>query len=80
MINAGYDGNDIQYVKSLGARPVITEYSPVPGSAMWKEAVEASPFPLAREPATHNNTIIPCRWEGLTYADYEAIRAECRQR
>ena len=76
---AGEVFETIEYVRSLGARPVITEYSPVPGSKLWQDAVACSSFPLAEDPVTHNNTILPCTWEGLTRDDYEAIRAECRR-
>jgi radical SAM superfamily enzyme YgiQ (UPF0313 family) len=69
----------IDYVRQLGARPMIVEYSPIPGTAIWKQAVASSSFPLQTEPMLHNNTFLPCRWEGLTYADYEALKQECRQ-
>ncbi|MEW6334750.1 MAG: radical SAM protein [Thermodesulfobacteriota bacterium] len=30
----------IRFVRSCGARPVIAEYSPIPGTGLWKEAME----------------------------------------
>jgi len=55
----------IDYVFDAGAHPKIVEYSPIPQTPMWKEAVKASPFPLEEEPLFHNNTILPCRWSGF---------------
>jgi radical SAM superfamily enzyme YgiQ (UPF0313 family) len=68
----------IKFVRQAGARPMIVEYSPIPGTEMWSRALDSSGLPLDREPMLQNNTFLPCRWEGLTYADYEALRRECR--
>ncbi|MBN1546704.1 MAG: cobalamin-dependent protein [Syntrophaceae bacterium] len=64
----------IAYVYDCGARPIIAEYSPIPGTALWKEAVAASPFPLADEPLYHNNTLLPCRSDRMDYAMYRSLK------
>jgi hypothetical protein len=64
----------IRFVFQCGARPVITEYSPIPGTRLWEKAVKASQFPIAEEPLFHNNTIVPCQWEGLTYKDLDRLK------
>jgi radical SAM superfamily enzyme YgiQ (UPF0313 family) len=46
----------IDYVKSLGGRPKITEFSPIPGTKMYELALKDCPQ-LAFEPLLHNNTI-----------------------
>jgi len=48
--------SSIDYVKSLGGRPKITEYSPIPGTKMYELALKDCPQ-LAEEPLLHNNTI-----------------------
>jgi len=53
----------ITYVGKAGAVPYLSEYSPIPHTQMWKEAVEVSRFNLRDEPLFHNNTIFPC-WNG----------------
>jgi radical SAM superfamily enzyme YgiQ (UPF0313 family) len=65
----------IRFVKACGARPYLAEYSPLPGTPLWGEAVKVSPFDLQREPLFHNNTILPCRWEGLGWDDLQALKA-----
>jgi radical SAM superfamily enzyme YgiQ (UPF0313 family) len=65
----------IRFVKECGARPYLAEYSPLPGTPLWGEAVAASPFDLDGEPLFHNNTILPCRWEGLRWDDLQALKA-----
>jgi hypothetical protein len=65
----------IRFVKECGARPYLAEYSPLPGTPLWGEAVKVSPFDLQREPLFHNNTILPCRWEGLGWDDLQALKA-----
>jgi hypothetical protein len=64
----------IRFVKACGARPYLAEYSPLPGTPLWGEAVNASPFDLEGEPLFHNNTILPCRWEGLGWDDLQALK------
>jgi radical SAM superfamily enzyme YgiQ (UPF0313 family) len=46
----------IDYVKSLGGRPKITEFSPIPGTKMYEIAQNDCPE-LANEPLLHNNTV-----------------------
>ena len=46
----------IDYVKSLGGKPKITEFSPIPGARMFELAHKSCPE-LANEPLLHNNTI-----------------------
>ncbi len=50
----------IHLVGSLGASPCLSEYSPIPHTALWEKAVAASGYDLAREPLFHNNTLLSC--------------------
>jgi pyruvate-formate lyase-activating enzyme len=65
----------IRFVRESGARPYLAEYSPIPGTLLWQEAVQCSPFDLQGEPLFHNNTILPCRWDGLGWDDLQALKA-----
>ncbi len=58
----------VEVVRAAGARPFLTEYSPVPGTPMWADACSVSPFDL-REPLYHNNSIFACRRPDFTYED-----------
>ena len=68
----------IRFVKECGARPYLAEYSPLPGTPLWEEAVNVSAFDLQGEPLFHNNTILPCRWEGLCWGDLQDLKAMVR--
>ncbi len=50
----------IRRVQELGATPVLAQYSPIPGTALWPEAVRHSRYDLEGEPLCHNNSIFPC--------------------
>jgi radical SAM superfamily enzyme YgiQ (UPF0313 family) len=65
----------IRFVRECGARPYLAEYSPIPGTPLWEEAVRVSPFDLPGEPLFHNNTILPCRWKGLDWDDLRILKA-----
>jgi radical SAM superfamily enzyme YgiQ (UPF0313 family) len=64
----------IRYVKACGAKPVIAEFSPIPGTALWEESVKASSYDIAHEPLYQNNTLLPCRSNELTYDMYQQLK------
>ncbi len=68
----------IRYVQSHGARPIIAEYSPIPGTALWEAAVKGSHFDLEGEPLFHNNSLLPCRSEKLTPEMYNDLKIMTR--
>jgi radical SAM superfamily enzyme YgiQ (UPF0313 family) len=70
--------DSIDFVKSCGARPVLAEFSPIPGTPIWEEALSASPYPILEEPLFHNNTLLPCRSESLTPEAYQELKRLCR--
>ena len=65
----------IEFVAECGAKPVLAEYSPIPGSKMWPEAVARSPFDIRHEPLYHNNSLLSCRNDDFTYEAYRSIKA-----
>jgi hypothetical protein len=38
-----------------------------------------SQFDIEKEPLYHNNTIIPCQWDGFTLADYKRLKENLRR-
>ncbi|MDA8126433.1 MAG: radical SAM protein [Deltaproteobacteria bacterium] len=69
----------IRFVKQSRVRPIIAEYSPIPGTGLWLDSLAASPYPLADEPLFQNNTLLPCRNDSLTYAMYQRLKLLCRE-
>jgi radical SAM superfamily enzyme YgiQ (UPF0313 family) len=63
----------ITYVGKVGALPYLSEYSPIPHTEMWKEAVKVSRFDLVSEPLFHNNTIFPC-WNGDVFKEVNTLK------
>jgi len=68
----------IGVVRRSGVRPNIAEYSPIPGTPVWDEAVAISPFDIRREPLYHNNTFFACRRPGFTYEDLVRLKSMAR--
>jgi radical SAM superfamily enzyme YgiQ (UPF0313 family) len=60
----------ISFVSKCGAKPLIAEYSPIPGTALWRDAVKESPDPISDEPLFQNNSLLPCRSQNLSYEMY----------
>jgi radical SAM superfamily enzyme YgiQ (UPF0313 family) len=71
--------DSIRFVRSAGARPIIAEYSPIPGTGLWNEAVASSPYPIADEPLFQNNSLLPCRHECFTRAIYQDLKRMTRK-
>ena len=69
----------IAFVKEAGARPILVEYSPIPHTPLFEKAKQRSSFDLENEPLFHNNSILPCQWEGFTMADYKGLKGDLRR-
>lgn len=52
----------IKFVGRAGAMPYLAEYSPIPQTPLWEEAVKHSSYDISAEPLFHNNTLLPC-WD-----------------
>jgi radical SAM superfamily enzyme YgiQ (UPF0313 family) len=64
----------IAFVKENGAKPILVEYSPIPETPLFEKAKKMSKFDLENEPLFHNNSILPCQWEGFTLADFQRLK------
>jgi radical SAM superfamily enzyme YgiQ (UPF0313 family) len=51
--------DDVEQVLLAGALPKLAEYSPIPGTAMWSNALESSRYAIDEEPLFHNCTLLP---------------------
>jgi len=69
----------IVFVKSLGLRPRLTEYSPLPGTAMWPAACRSTPLDLENEPLYHNNTLVVCGGEEFTPPRLQELKDLARE-
>jgi len=70
--------NSMEFVRECGAKPVLAEYSPIPGTKMWDEAVACSPFDIQREPLYHNNSLLPCRNNDFSFAAYAELKKKLK--
>lgn len=68
----------IQFVRDCGARPFMAEYSPIPGTRLWDDALHTSPFDLDKEPLFHNNSILPCRSDELSWEHLYQLKNEVK--
>jgi radical SAM superfamily enzyme YgiQ (UPF0313 family) len=66
--------DSISFVNKCGAKPIIAEFSPIPGTELWDRAIEKSPYPIADEPLFQNNSLLPCQSEALTYEMYRELK------
>ena len=65
--------SSIRRVKELGGTPVLTQYSPIPGTALWPQAVASSRYDLASDPLFHNNSLFPC-WPQFSWERYTRLK------
>ena len=69
----------IAFVREACARPMLVEYSPIPHTPLFEKAKRMSQFDLENEPLFHNNSILPCQWEGFSMVDYRRIKERLRE-
>jgi radical SAM superfamily enzyme YgiQ (UPF0313 family) len=69
----------IAFVKEAGAKPMLVEYSPIPHTPLFEKAKKMSQFDLENEPLFHNNSILPCQWDGFKIQDYRRLKDELRK-
>jgi radical SAM superfamily enzyme YgiQ (UPF0313 family) len=60
-------------VKELGATPILAQYSPIPGTALWPRAQATSRFDLTADPLFHNNSLFPC-WPEFSWERYTRLK------
>ena len=70
----------IAFVRETDAKPILVEYSPIPNTPLFEKAKQMSSFDLENEPLYHNNSILPCQWEGFTLDDYKRLKDKLRRR
>jgi radical SAM superfamily enzyme YgiQ (UPF0313 family) len=63
----------IRRVKELGAAPVLAQYSPIPGTALWPRAAACSRYDLASEPLYHNSSLFPC-WPEFSWERFSRLK------
>ena len=68
----------VRFVVDCGAHPVLAEYSPIPGTDLWEDALNASPFNLDEDPLFHNNSILPCRSDNLSWEHLYQLKNEVK--
>jgi radical SAM superfamily enzyme YgiQ (UPF0313 family) len=72
----------IDFVAGMGAVPFLSEYSPIPHTALWSKALRHSRYDLASEPLFHNNTLLSC-WDEARIKVFPLLKKralEVRQR
>jgi radical SAM superfamily enzyme YgiQ (UPF0313 family) len=47
----------IEFIYKCGGAPLLSYFSPIPGTKIWLETAHTSPFPIEAEPLFQNNTV-----------------------
>jgi radical SAM superfamily enzyme YgiQ (UPF0313 family) len=63
----------VRRIHVLGARPILAQYAPIPGTHLWPRAVAASRFDLPADPLFHNNSIFPC-WPEFSWERFARLK------
>ena len=64
----------IHFVRACGARPIVAEFSPIPGTALWQDSLKVSSYNIGEEPLYQNNSLLPCGGEYLTHEEYRILK------
>lgn len=63
-------------VRSAGGAPILSYFSPIPGTLLWDESVRSTHFPVEREPLLHNNTVFIRTQEGFSEENIQELKNE----
>ncbi len=69
----------IRYAANAGLQVSLAEYSPVPGSSLWRKSIELSRLALEKEPLFHNNSFFPMEWDGFKREDLHRLKVLTRR-
>lgn len=69
----------VRVVQEAGALPYLAEYSPIPGTPMWPQALRVSSYDLEKEPLFHNNSFFACRRPGFSHEDLVSLMGLARR-
>jgi hypothetical protein len=61
-------------VHRTGITPIPAYYSPIPHTAMWQAAADASRYDLAIDPIFTNNAVFPCYERPFSWRTMKSIR------
>ncbi len=64
----------VRYVKSLGIRPYLAEFSPIPGTAEWKDLEKKGVVSMDMDPLLTNNTLFFRLFSGYDMERYQALK------
>jgi len=70
----------IRFVKSLGARPRLAYFSPVPGTADWRKLVESGLLKDDSDPLLQNKLVFPYFWSRFTPEDLDDMKKEAARK
>lgn len=70
----------VEFAHRLGARVILAEYSPIPGTAEWQRAVKMGLIAADADPLLHNKAIYPCAGPEASMADWERFKQQVREK
>ena len=68
----------IEYVKALGVRPYLAEFSPIPGTAEWERLCSAGMLPPEPDPLLTNNSVYFRRYWGYSWEEIDDLMRMAR--
>lgn len=72
--------DSIRFIWDVGASPILAEYSPIPQTAIWEDAVSESRLDIAREPLFQNNSLVPFLSMYFSLESYNRLKQMARMK
>jgi len=69
----------INFIKSLGVKINLTEFSPIPGTQCWNELIENGIIYENIDPLLTNNTVFTYLFSGYKPEDIEKIKLDVKE-
>lgn len=69
----------VSFLKSLGVRIHLTEFSPIPGTQCWDELISSGVITDSIDPLLTNNTVFSHLFSGYDQAELERIKLDVKE-
>jgi hypothetical protein len=63
----------VEFVRSLGIRPHLTEFSPIPGTPEWDHLIMRDLIPANLDPLLTNNSVFYRQYAGYPQEEIDAL-------
>ena len=68
----------IEFAKNFNVKLRLAEFSPIPHTILWQEAIKTAKYDIVNEPLFHNNTLLPVADKSINFETLNELKIFAR--